>query len=117
MGRPRSLQDRPNEWIAWRSVEGADVENSGSVTFRRAPGARGTELRVHLQYRPPGGRLGRGIAWLSDEEPGQQIRHDLRRFKQMMETGEVPASDGPGLARAARPPAADPARVPTGAAR
>jgi uncharacterized membrane protein len=80
------------------------VENSGSVRFSRAPGARGTELRVQLQYSPPAGALGRGIAWLFGEEPNQQIAEDLHRFKQLMETGEIPISDGPGLWRAAQPP-------------
>jgi uncharacterized membrane protein len=98
------VEERENEWIAWRSLEGSTVENSGSVRFVRAPGARGTELRVQLQYRPPAGALGRGIAWLFGEEPDQQIREDLCRFKQLMETGEIAVSDGPGLWRAAQPP-------------
>ena len=99
-----TLQDRENEWIAWRAVEGSDVQNSGSVRFSTAPGARGTELRVQLQYTPPAGALGRTIARLFGEEPQQQIEEDLRRFKQLMETGEIPMSEGPGLWRAARPP-------------
>jgi uncharacterized membrane protein len=98
------VQERENEWIAWRSLENSTVENSGSVRFSRAPGARGTELRVQLQYSPPAGALGRGIAWLFGEEPNQQIAEDLHRFKQLMETGEIPISDGPGLWRAAQPP-------------
>ncbi len=97
------VQDRPNEWIAWRSVAGSDVANSGSVRFSPAPGARGTEVRVQLEYLPPGGRLGRGLAWLFGEEPEQQVREDLRRFKQILETGEIPLSDGPSLWRAAQP--------------
>jgi uncharacterized membrane protein len=100
------VQDVPDEWIAWRSIQGT-VPNSGSVRFQRAPGARGTEVRVQLQYRPPAGRLGRGIAWLFGESPEQQIHEDLHRFKQLMETGEIAISDGFGLRRAARP-AADP---------
>jgi uncharacterized membrane protein len=105
-----TVRDVENEWIAWRSIEGSDVENSGSVRFDRAPGARGTEVRVQLQYAPPAGRLGRSIAWLFGEEPDQQVHEDLHRFKQLMETGEVPLSDGPGLWRAAQP-AADPEQV------
>ncbi len=85
-----TLVDRDNEWIAWRSLDNADVENHGSVRFTRAPGDHGTEVRVHLQYRPPAGRLGRGIAWLFGEEPGQQVHEDLHRFKQLMETGVEP---------------------------
>lgn len=97
------IEDRQGEWIAWRSVEGSGIQNSGSVRFSRAPGARGTEVRVQLQYSPPAGAFGRGIAWLFGEEPDQQIHHDLHRFKQLMETGEIPLSDGPSLWRAARP--------------
>ena len=97
------LEDRPDEWIAWRSVPGSQIENSGSVRFAPAPGGRGTELRVQLQYSPPAGALGRGIAWLFGQEPDQQIHYDLHRFKQLMETGEIPLSDGPALWRAAQP--------------
>jgi uncharacterized membrane protein len=105
-----TLLDRENEWIAWHSVEGSQIENSGSVRFHRAPGARGTEVRVQLEYHPPAGRLGRGVAWLFGEEPEQQVKDDLRRFKQLMETGEIPLSDGPALWRPAQP-AADTATV------
>ena len=104
------LEAREHEWIAWRSLEGADVQNSGSVRFQRAPGARGTEVRVQLQYSPPAGALGKGIAWLFGEEPSQQIHEDLHRMKGLLETGEVPLSDGPGLWRAARP-ASDPREI------
>jgi uncharacterized membrane protein len=97
------LEDRPDEWIAWRSLEGSGVRNSGSVRFARAPGARGTEVRVQVQYEPPAGAAGRSIAWLFGEEPEQQIADDLRRFKQMLEAGEIPVSDGPGLWRPAQP--------------
>jgi uncharacterized membrane protein len=105
-----TIRDDENEWIAWRSLEGSDVQNSGSVRFTRAPGARGTEVRVQLQYTPPGGALGRSFAWLFGEEPDQQIHEDLHRFKQLMETGEIPLSEGPGLWRAAQPPA-DPEQI------
>lgn len=87
-------EDRPNELIAWRSLEGADVDNSGSVSFERAPGGRGTIVRVEIEYNPPGGVIGSAIAKLFGEEPGQQAQEDLRCFKQMMETGEVVISDG-----------------------
>lgn len=86
-------EDRPNELIAWRSAEGADVPNFGSVRFTPAPGDRGTEVRVELRYDPPGGVVGATIAKLFGEEPGEQARGDLRRFKQVMETGEVVHSD------------------------
>jgi uncharacterized membrane protein len=97
------LQDHEGEWLAWRSLPGSQVEHSGSVRFAPAPGARGTEVRVQMEYKPPAGRVGRVIAMLFGEEPEQQIREDLRRFKALMETGEVPLSDGPGMWRPAQP--------------
>jgi uncharacterized membrane protein len=63
------------------------------VQFRSAPGGRGTELVVALHYSPPAGMLGAAVAKLFGEEPGQQIAGDLRRFKQVLEIGEVMASD------------------------
>jgi uncharacterized membrane protein len=87
-------EDVPGERIAWRSLEGADVENSGSVSFVEAAGGRGTVVRVELTYSPPGGVLGKWGARLFGEEPEQQALSDLRRFKQLMETGEVMLSDG-----------------------
>lgn len=91
---------RENALIAWRSLPGSTVENAGFVSFRPAPGGRGTELHVRLRYDPPGGRITRALAFLFREEPGQQVKDDLRRFKQMMEVGEVVVSDAtvePGM--------------------
>ncbi|HYJ46049.1 MAG TPA: SRPBCC family protein [Pyrinomonadaceae bacterium] len=87
-------EDRPNELIAWRSLEGADVDNSGNVRFERAPGGRGTIVKVDVEYNPPGGVVGSVVAKLFGEEPGQQIYDDLRCLKQVMEVGEVIVSDG-----------------------
>jgi uncharacterized membrane protein len=104
-------EDRPNQRLAWRSLEGADVPNYGSVSFEPAPGGRGTVVKVDLHYEPPGGLIGATIAWLFGEEPGQQVQEDLRAFKQLMETGEVVQSEatvkGGG---AAQPPAGRRAR-------
>ena len=86
-------QDLPNELIAWRSLEGADVHNAGTVRFEPAPGGRGTMVRVELEYWPPAGRLGATVAKLFGEEPSQQLAGDLRRFKQVMETGEIVRSE------------------------
>jgi uncharacterized membrane protein len=86
--------ERPGELLAWRSLPGAGVENSGAVTFQRAPQDRGTEVRVELTYSLPGGRLGSVLAKLFGEEPQQQVADDLKRFKQVVETGEVVVSDG-----------------------
>jgi uncharacterized membrane protein len=86
-------EDRPDELISWRSMPGADVANTGTVRFLPAPGGRGTELRVDLKYDPPAGLFGASVAKLLGKEPGEQIEGDLRRFKQVMETGEVMNSD------------------------
>jgi uncharacterized membrane protein len=86
--------DVADEVIAWRSVEGADVPNTGAVRFNLAPGGRATEVHVRLHYRPPAGRLGVAVAKLFGEDPNQQVRDDLRRFKQVIETGEVVRSEG-----------------------
>jgi uncharacterized membrane protein len=86
-------EDRPNELIAWRSLPGADVDNSGVVRFRPAPGGRGTEVHVLMHYDPPAGALGAIVAKLFGENPTQQVSDDLRAFKQVIETGEVVLSD------------------------
>ena len=88
------INERPDELIAWQSIGESDVDNAGSVRFHPAPAGRGTEVTVELNYEPPGGRLGRSVAWLLGEEPDLQVREDLRRFKQIMETGEVPTVAG-----------------------
>jgi len=88
-----TTDDRPNELIAWRSTENADVYNAGRVRFDPAPGGRGTEVRIELEYKPPLGKLGSKVAMLWREEPGQQVMDDLRHFKQVMETGEILFSD------------------------
>jgi uncharacterized membrane protein len=87
-------EERPNELIAWRSLEGADVANSGMVRFEPATGGRGTLVRVVLDYNPPAGALGAAVAKLFGEAPQQQIEGDLRRFKNIMEAGEIPTTTG-----------------------
>lgn len=87
------VADRPDELIAWRSLAGAAVDNAGEVRFAPAPGGRGTEVRVELQYDPPGGALGATVAKLFGEEPAQQVADDLRHFKQVLETGEITQSE------------------------
>ena len=86
--------DTPDELIAWHSMAGADVENSGIVQFERRPGGRGTIVRVEIEYRPPGGAAGAFVARLFNRSPEQQIHDDLNRMKQLIETGEVMRSDG-----------------------
>ena len=83
------VADEPGRLIAWRSVEGAEVDNAGSVRFTPAPGGRGTEVKVLLSYAPPAGRLGTAVATVLGRSGDQQVREDLRRFKQRMEADEV----------------------------
>jgi uncharacterized membrane protein len=86
--------ERENELISWRSLPGSEVENSGSVRFTGAPGGRGTEVHVKLTYNPPGGSASAVIAKLFGEEPSIQVLDDLRRFKEVLETGEVATVTG-----------------------
>jgi len=88
------IVDKPNELIAWRSLEGADVFHSGSVRFQPAPAGRGTIVRVEMNYRPPAGKVGIAVAKVFGKAPEQEIEKDLRRFKQIMETGEIARSEG-----------------------
>jgi uncharacterized membrane protein len=83
-----------NEVIAWRSIEGSQIPNAGSVRFRSAPGDRGTEVTVTLEYSPPLGPVGALLAGLFGENPDMQVREDLRRFKALMEAGETPTTEG-----------------------
>jgi len=88
------IEEKENELIAWASVEGADVNNSGYASFKRAPANRGTEVTVLTKYNPPAGGVGDTIAKLFGENPQQQIAEDLRRFKMLMETGEIATTEG-----------------------
>ena len=93
------INDEVNKLIAWKSLEKADVHSTGSVRFMPGPEGRGTEVHVTLEYLPPAGQVGRWIAKLFGEEPEQQVREDLRRFKQFMEAGEIATTDGQPAAR------------------
>ncbi|MGV3618977.1 MAG: SRPBCC family protein [Fimbriimonas sp.] len=92
--------DNENEIIAWNSLPGAQIENSGEVRFEDAPGNRGTIVRVQLTYRPPAGVLGAVVAKMFGEEPHGQIADDLRRLRSLLETGEVPTTEGQSSDRA-----------------
>jgi uncharacterized membrane protein len=76
----------PNQLIAWRSLEGSDVVSAGSVNFDRVAG--GTRVTVNLQYNPPLGKVGAAVARLFGADAATEIRDDLERFKQMVETGQ-----------------------------
>lgn len=95
-----TTEDVPNERISWRSLEGATIPNEGHVSFKAAPGGRGTEVHVELVYRPPLGTLGASFARLFGEEPGQQIEDDLRRLKSLLEVGFEPTIRGQSSGRA-----------------
>ncbi|ATE66423.1 SRPBCC family protein [Rhizorhabdus dicambivorans] len=82
-------EEADGEYIAWASAEGADVPNSGRIDFRDASGGRGTVVTATILYDPPAGMVGRLIAKMFQREPAIQARRDLRRFKQLMETGEI----------------------------
>ena len=88
----RIINEIDNKLIAWQSLDGSMISTAGSVNFRESD--RGTEVRVNLQYHPPAGKLGAAVARMLGEEPGVQIHEDLRRFKQSMETGEIPTIEG-----------------------
>ena len=89
------INDIPNELLAWRSLEGADLDHAGSVHFDPAQDG-GTKVSLILEYRPPAGRVGAGVARLFGQEPSQVIEKDLNRLKQLMETGSIPAGDQAG---------------------
>lgn len=93
------VSDEPGHLIAWASAEDAIVPNSGFVRFQPASGDRGTEVKVVIEYEPPGGALTAAIAKLFGEEPEQQIGDELNRFKQLMETGEIATVEGQPAAR------------------
>ena len=93
------VNEQENYFIAWASVEGADVDNSGFVRFQPAPAGRGTEVKVVIEYNPPGGAIGAGIAKLFGEEPEQQVGDELRRFKMIMEAGEIATTEGQSSGR------------------
>ena len=88
----RIINELENKVIGWQSLEGSTISTAGSVNFEETP--RGTSVRVHFQYNPPGGKAGAAIARLFGEEPNQTVREDLRRLKQILETGEVPTIQG-----------------------
>jgi uncharacterized membrane protein len=88
----RIINEVENQVIGWQSLEGSMVSTAGSVNFDEDP--HGTRVTVHLQYNPPGGRVGAAVAWLFGEEPHQAIREDLRRFKRLMESDD-PTTAGP----------------------
>lgn len=85
-------EDVEGQVIAWESAGDADIRSTGRIEFRDAPPGRGTLVTATIVYDPPAGRLGQMVAKLMQREPKMQARRDLRRFKQLMETGEISTS-------------------------
>ncbi|HEY9698959.1 MAG TPA: SRPBCC family protein [Trichocoleus sp.] len=88
------VADQENKLIAWASVEGAQIDNSGFVRFQPGPPGRGTEVKVVMEYNPPGGVVGAAVAKLFGQEAEQQVGDELRRFKMLMEAGEIATTEG-----------------------
>jgi uncharacterized membrane protein len=87
-------EDRPGSALAWRTLDGAQIPNAGSVIFEPSPNGRGTIVRLSIHYSPVGGRLDATLARLLRQDPQAQVREDLRRFKQLLETGEIATTHG-----------------------
>lgn len=93
------VRDDPNEGLSWQTVPGSEVTHEGTVRFEPARSGRGTIVRVEMHYRPPAGKLGVQVAKLFGEEPHLQIKDDLRRLKQLIETGELATTFGQSAGR------------------
>jgi len=87
------INDLPNELLAWRSLDNADIDHAGSVHFE-GDGAGGSTVTVIMEYRPPAGRIGAEIARLFGQDTAQVVEKDLHRFKQLMESGEIGPVEG-----------------------
>jgi uncharacterized membrane protein len=87
-------EDRPGAALAWRTLDGAEVPNAGSVIFEPAPHGRGSIVRLSIHYSPVAGRLTAALAKLLRRDPQSQVREDLRRFKQLLESGEIATTHG-----------------------
>ena len=92
-------EDRPNALIAWRSLPGSDVLSTGNVRFEAGLPGRGTIVMLNMHYDAPAGRVGAGVARLLGDDPATQLRLGLKRFKQLLETGEIPTTHGQSAGR------------------
>ncbi|MFN7117566.1 MAG: SRPBCC family protein [Saprospiraceae bacterium] len=88
------VEDRPNELLSWRSLPDSDIENVGKVEFRDAPNGTGTEIHAVIRYHAPGGIVGKGIAQLFTPVFEKMIKNDVWNFKRIIETGEIPTTEG-----------------------
>ena len=89
-----TINDDPGRMFAWKSLPGAAVNNAGAVHFDPATGGRGTKVTLEVNYEPPGGMLGVAVSKLIGQDPDGISKENLRRFKQLMETGEIATIDG-----------------------
>ena len=96
----RIINEIDNRVIAWQSLRGSTIATAGAVNFDETD--RGTVVHVHMQYNPPGGKLGAAVAYMLGEEPNIQVQEDLRNFKRLMETGETPTTEGQPSGRSRR---------------
>ena len=99
----RIVEDVPGETIAWISEPDSQIETDGRVEFADAPPGRGTYVRLLVRYKPPAGTVGQMLAKVLQREPNVQARRDLRRFKQLMETGEIPVNASPSARKSESP--------------
>jgi uncharacterized membrane protein len=97
------IEDKPGERLSWESEPDSEIDTAGILELTDAPADRGTYARLLMSYDPPGGAIGRGIAKLLQREPSLQARRDLRRFKQLMETGEVAKNASPSARKSESP--------------
>lgn len=93
------VDERENERISWRSLPDSQVQNAGQVTFADAPSDQGTEVYIQFRYDPPAGAFGAAVASLFGEQPQMQVAMDLKRFKQIMEAGELATLEGQSSGR------------------
>ena len=91
-------EDAPGRRIAWTSADDSQIRHEGWVSFDDNRFGRGTEVRLFVSYDPPGGARGKFVAKVAQHEPRIQARRELRRFKQLMETGEISTSEAPDAA-------------------
>jgi uncharacterized membrane protein len=99
----RITEDRPGEAIGWKSEPESEIQTEGHVEFFDVAPGRGTGVRLTLRYDPPGGLSGRAVAKLLQREPNVQARRDVRRFKMLMETGEIASNASPSARKSETP--------------
>ena len=86
--------DMPGEMLAWRSLDGSQIDTAGSVHFDEAPGGGAALVRVNQKINPPGGKLAVAAAKLFGVDPAARLRDDLLRFKQLVESGRLVEPSG-----------------------